>query len=41
MQITGHKTESMYRRYDIVDDADLRAAMRRTQQYLDTLPTEK
>jgi integrase len=41
MQITGHKTESMYRRYNIVDDADLRTAMRRTQQYLDTLPSEK
>ncbi len=41
MQITGHKTESMHRRYNIVDDADLRAAMRRTQQYLDTLPSEK
>ena len=28
-------------RYNIVDGADLRAAMRRTQQYLDTLPSEK
>ena len=41
MQITGHKTESMYRRYNIVGDADLRTAMRRTRQYLDTLPSEK
>ncbi len=40
MQITGHKTESMYRRYNIVSDDDLRTATRKTQSYLDTLPTE-
>ena len=28
MQITGHLTESVYRRYDIVSDADLTAAAR-------------
>jgi integrase len=39
MQITGHKIEAMYRRYNIVDDGDIRTAIRRTQQYLDTLPT--
>ena len=31
----------LYRRYNIVVDADLRTAMRRTQSYLDTLPSEK
>ena len=42
MQITGHKTEAMYKRYNIVSDDDLRTAMRKTQQsYLDTLPSEK
>jgi integrase len=38
MQITGHKTESMYRRYSIVTESDIRAALAKTQIYLDTLP---
>ena len=29
MKITGHKTESVYRRYAIVSDADLFEAMQR------------
>lgn len=29
MKITGHKTESVYRRYAIVSDADLREATRK------------
>jgi integrase len=29
MKITGHKTETVYRRYAIVSDADLRDAARR------------
>ena len=29
MKITGHKTESVYRRYAIVSDSDLREAARR------------
>jgi hypothetical protein len=41
MQIAGHKTESTYRRYNIVDDANFRTARRRMQQYLDTLPTNQ
>ena len=40
MQITGHKTESMYRRYNIVTESDIRAALAKTQTYLDTLPTK-
>ena len=30
-RITGHRAESIYRRYAIVSDADLRAAAHRTQ----------
>jgi hypothetical protein len=29
MQLTGHKTESGYRRYAIADDGDLRVAVER------------
>jgi len=38
MQITGHKTESMYRRYNIVTESDIRAALAKTQTYLESLP---
>ena len=37
VQITGHKTESMYRRYNIVNDADVKA-LEKTADYLDSLP---
>jgi integrase len=35
MQITGHKTEAMYRRYNIVSEQDIRAALIKTQTYLE------
>lgn len=35
MEITGHKTRSMYRRYRIVDERDLREATERLQSHLD------
>jgi integrase len=36
MEITGHKTRSMYRRYRIVDERDLREASERLQSHLES-----
>jgi hypothetical protein len=33
MKITGHKTESMFERYNITDQAPLRDAMQKVEQY--------
>jgi hypothetical protein len=38
MEITGHKTRSMYRRYRIVDEKDLREATTRLQAHLKDQP---
>jgi hypothetical protein len=38
MQITGHKTQSMYRRYRIVDERDLRDATARMEAHLESQP---
>ena len=34
MAITGHKTEAVYRRYDIVAPEDLKMARRKMEHYL-------
>ena len=37
-EITGHRTSSMFARYNITDDRDMRNALRRTQDYQASLP---
>jgi integrase len=39
MSISGHRTTSMFQRYNITSEADKRSALLRTQQYLSDLPT--
>lgn len=34
-QISGHTTDSIFNRYDIVDEQDIREGLVRTQQYLE------
>jgi len=41
MKITGHKTNAMFKRYNITDDNDLREAVLKTQQYLDSTPKDR
>ena len=41
MRITGHKTSSMFKRYNITDDRDVTEALDRTQRYVQSLPREK
>jgi len=39
MRITGHKTDSVYRRYRIVDEADIERALEKTQESIKQAPT--
>jgi len=40
MEITGHRTRSMFKRYNITDERDIREALRKEQEYLKSLPVE-
>jgi integrase len=41
MAVTGHLTPSMFDRYNIVSEDDLRMAAHKTTMYVDTLPTRR
>jgi integrase len=41
MRISGHRTRQIFDRYNIVSDADLRAAVQTTSKYIERLPGKK
>jgi len=38
MAMTGHKTHSIYQRYDIIDEEDMKQSMEKVQDYLKAQP---
>ena len=40
MKITGHKTDSVYRRYRIVDESDIERALAKTQESIRQAPVD-
>jgi integrase len=41
MAISGHRTRSVFDRYNVTSEDDLREAVQKTTRYLDTLPTTR
>ena len=40
-EISGHRSASVFERYNITDDEDVREAILKTQEYVAALPTER
>jgi hypothetical protein len=41
MRISGHRTRSVFDRYNVTSEDDLRTAAQRVDRYVDTLPTRR